>query len=90
MSDEKRNDAQNIILENRRKLSVSGVMEVESFDEKQIVLKTTLGNLTIKGDGLHINRLSVETGDAVIDGTADSLVYSKAKPDESFFVRLLK
>lgn len=90
MSDEKIKDAQNVILENRRKLSVSGVEEVESFDDKTIVLKTVLGNLTIKGDGLHINRLSIETGDVVIDGVTDSLVYTKLKSEESLFGRLLK
>ena len=90
MSGENMKDAQNIILENRRKLSVSGVEEVISFDDKLIVLKTTLGNLTVKGEDLHINRLNVESGDVMIDGIADSLTYSKAKSDESFFGRLLK
>lgn len=71
--------SQNIILENRKKLSVSGVEDVDSFDEDSVVLFTQAGKLTVKGEGLHINKLSVETGDVTIDGDITSLVYSDAE-----------
>ena len=67
---------QNVIMENRRKLSVSGVEDVDSFDEEAIVLFTQAGTLSIKGDDLHINKLSVETGEVSVEGDISSLVYS--------------
>ena len=53
----------NIILENRRSLSISGITDVDSFDEKEISLYTQMGELSIKGRELHIDAMSVETGD---------------------------
>ena len=54
---------QNIIIENRSRMSVSGVSDVENFDENSVVLYTNRGLLTVKGTGLHIERLSLETGE---------------------------
>ena len=86
--------AHNIVIEERQKISVSAVSEVESFDENQIVLKVHGATLTIKGSGLHVEELSVETGDAAIKGDSiESLAYSKIDRDrskEGFFGRLLK
>ncbi len=72
-----RNDAvHNLILENRKKLSVSGIEEVESFNEEEIILRTTHhGVLVIKGSGLHINRLNVDTGDVNIVGEVTAMDY---------------
>ena len=67
---------QNIILENRRKLSVSGVEDVDSFDEDSVVLFTQAGTLNIKGTDLHINKLSVETGEVSVEGEIASLTYT--------------
>ena len=66
---------QNIILENRKSLSISGITDVDSFDEKTIVLYTQLGELTIQGRELHIDLMSVETGDMSITGDIWALVY---------------
>lgn len=71
--------SQNIILENRKKLSVSGVEDVDSFDEESVVLFTQAGMLTVRGASLHINKLSVETGDVIIDGDITSMAYSDAE-----------
>ena len=65
----------NIILENRKSLTISGVTDVDNFDEKAIVLYTQMGELTINGKNLHVNSMSVETGDMTIDGDIWSLVY---------------
>ncbi len=66
----------NVILENRKKLSVSGIEEVESFNEEEIVLRTShLGMLVIKGNGLHINKLNVDTGDVNISGDIQNMDY---------------
>lgn len=64
-------------LENRGKMVLSGVMNVESFNELEIVLETELGMLTIKGTSLHMNKLNLETGDLTIDGDIDSCIYSE-------------
>lgn len=66
---------QNIILENRKSLSISGITDVDSFDEKTIVLYTQLGELTIQGRELHIDSMSVETGDMSITGDIWAIVY---------------
>lgn len=65
----------NIILEERSKLSISGVTDVESFDENEISLYTTLGELSIKGKCLHVDEMSLESGNISISGDVKSLVY---------------
>lgn len=65
----------NLILENRKSLTISGVTDVDNFDEKTIVLYTQMGELTVHGKNLHVNSMSVETGDMTIDGDIWSLVY---------------
>lgn len=62
----------NIIIEGRKRISVSGVEDVDCFDEDSIVLITTGGTLTVTGSDFHINKLSVETGELIIDGSFDS------------------
>ena len=66
---------QNLILENRKNLSISGITDVDSFDEKAICLYTQLGELTIQGRELHIDSMSVETGDMTITGDIWAVVY---------------
>lgn len=83
----------NLSLENRKKLYISGVIEVISFNETQIVLTTCLGMLTIKGEGLKMNKLDVQNGEVNIVGTLNSFVYSGAKDKqdkEGIFERLFK
>lgn len=65
-----------VILENRGKLSISGVEEVDSFDEEKIVLFTTMGLLEIRGAGLHISHLNVESGEIAVEGNIYTLDYS--------------
>ncbi len=66
-----------ISLSERQSLSVSGVQDVDSFDEMTVVIYTSLGELTVRGRGLHISRLNIESGDLVLDGTVDSLTYAE-------------
>lgn len=70
------NVIQNIILESREKLSISGVLDVLSFDDQIVILETELGLLTVKGDNLRINKLSLDTAEVIIDGEIYSLGYS--------------
>ena len=68
---------QNLILENRKKLSILGTKDVLSFDDKLVILDTDLGMLTIKGDDLRINKLSIDTGDVIVEGTISNINYSE-------------
>lgn len=64
-----------MILENRKSLSISGITDVDSFDEKTICLYTQLGELTIQGKELHIDSMSVETGDMTVTGDIWAIIY---------------
>ena len=70
---------QNLILENRGKLSISGVLDVLSFDDQIVIIETELGLLTIKGNNLRINKLSIDTSEVIVEGDIASLVYSESK-----------
>ena len=66
----------NLILENRKKLSVSGIEEVESFNEEEIILRILSGGvLIVKGYELHVNKLNVDTGDISITGEVSGMDY---------------
>ena len=71
------NVIQNIVLENREKLSISGVLDVLSFDDQIIIVETELGLLTIKGEDLRINKLSIDTSEVVVEGDIFNLSYSE-------------
>ena len=63
-------------IENRNRLALSGVTQVGSFDEETIRLMTELGGLTIQGKNMHINKLNVDDGNLIIEGTINSCTYS--------------
>ena len=65
-----------LTLQNRGSVMLTGVKDVVVFDENQVVLDTELGLLTIKGKNLHMNRLTLEKGEADLEGQIDSLAYS--------------
>ena len=71
------NVVQKVILENREMLSISGVLDVLSFDDQIVILETELGLLTIKGDNLRINKLSLDTAEVIIDGEVYNIGYSE-------------
>ena len=82
--------AHHIILEEREQLSISGVEEVESFDENTILLTTAQGALEIQGEGLHIEKLSLDGGDLKVEGMVESLTYEEDRSRRGgFFSRLL-
>ena len=64
-----------IMLTNRRTCTINGVSDVLSFDVHEILLETDQGMLMIKGDELHVNRLTLDKGEEDIDGKVDSLTY---------------
>ena len=80
-----------VILEDRRALTVSGVSDVDSFDEMTVIIYTDMGDLTVKGEGLHINRLNIETGELTLEGLVQSMTYTEVQSRSGgFFGRLFK
>ena len=70
------NIIQNLILENREKLTITGVVDVLSFDDQIVIVETQLGLLTIKGEELKINKLSLDSSEVIIEGQIFNLGYS--------------
>ena len=67
---------QNIIMENREKISVTGVIDIHSFDDELVLVQTDLGILTIKGDDLKMNKLNLENNELIIEGKIIAVAYS--------------
>ncbi len=74
---------QNLILENRGKLSISGVLDVLSFDDQVIMVETELGLLTIKGENLRITKLSIDTSEVIVEGNISYLAYSNKEVEKN-------
>lgn len=93
MEEKKISEAHKIWISGRKNGTVSGVNDVRSFDENEILMDTDMGMLAIKGKGLHISRLNLEKGEAELEGQVDSLAYSakghRKKKEESLLKRLL-
>lgn len=84
---------QNLILENRGKLSISGVLDVLSFDDQIVIVETELGLLNVKGENLRINKLSIDTSEVIVEGDISSLAYSEKDYDKkgtSLFGKIFK
>ena len=77
-----------ITLETRSRLTISGVEEVERFDEEQIVMATAAGTLIIRGSSLHIDRLCLDGGDLKVTGRVDSLVHEQGRDRQGLLARL--
>ncbi len=83
-----------ISINNRKTSTVTGVLDVLSFDLNTILLETEQGMLMVKGNDLHVNRLSLEKGEVDLSGHIDSVTYSDIKPmskkSDSLFTKLFK
>ncbi len=87
------NVIQNLILENREKLNISGVLDVLSFDDQLILLETELGLLTVKGEKLRVNKLNLDSEEVIVDGLIQSLSYSNTeygKKSSGLFSKIFK
>ena len=86
------NLVQNIILENRNKLTVSGVKDVLSFDDQVVMIATDLGLLTVKGEDLKINKLNIDTSEVKVEGKINNLSYSEntLKSEGGLFGKIFK
>ncbi len=85
---------QNVILENRNMLNITGVLDVLNFDEEVITLATELGILVIKGADLHLNRFSLDSTEISVEGQINSMQYSdkigNSKSKEGFITKIFK
>lgn len=92
--EEKMGMSHKVVLNNRESGSLTGILDVISFDENTIVVDTDMGLLTIKGKDLHVSRLTLEKGEIDIEGRTDSFVYSSnesyRKSGQSLLSRLFK
>ena len=81
-----------VLLEEREQLVISGVEEVESFDENTIVMDTAQGCLIVRGENLHIEKLSLDGGDLKVEGDVDAVTYEDdgGGARGGFFARLLR
>jgi len=80
-----------LLLEGRERLSISGTTDVESFDENTVVMETTRGMLIIKGEALHMAKLSLDVGEVLIEGQINSVEYEDtAAVSGGFFSRIFR
>jgi len=82
--------AHGIRLDGRSRLAVTGVTDIDRFDDETVALETNEGELVICGSGLHIGRIDIEAGELVLDGTVNSLEYTDDRPGGSLFSRLFR
>lgn len=89
-----RGKGHSIILENREKLSISGVEHVNSFNSELILVETVAGVMTIKGEELDVNKINLEDGNVTIQGRVSGITYSDrdsiGNKGSGFFSKLFK
>ena len=76
-------------LTGRERLTVSGVEDVERFDETGIIMSTSAGTLVITGEDLHIGKLSLDGGELHVDGRIDAISYEEGGQEQGGFFRRL-
>jgi sporulation protein YabP len=84
---------QNLILENRERLSITGVIDVESFNDESVIVDTELGILVVRGMDLHISKLNIDSSELSIEGEIVSCEYSEKdsrSKGSGFFARMFK
>lgn len=79
-----------VVLHQRNLLDLEGVIAVEHFDEATVVVCTSLGELSISGNGLHVRQLNLESGSLSVEGCIDSLVYREIAKRSGLFSRILR
>ena len=75
-------------MENRDKLRLTGVEDVSGFDESLVVLTTSMGELTVRGEGLHIERIDLDSGQLEVRGKVQELSYDERAPKSTLWSRL--
>lgn len=84
------NTQHTLLLENRAKMSLTGIKEVTGFSDTDVMLRTSCGALAVHGKGLNISRLNTDTGELFISGEVSVMKYSKDKKKGGLFEGLFK
>lgn len=80
-----------IHIENRELVSITGVKDVGSFNESEVILLTDGGGLTVEGSDLHITKLDLDDGQIIIEGQLSALEYDDMQPVKgSLFSRMFR
>ncbi len=79
-----------ITVNDRGYISLTGIEEVLSFDENNIVMQSTMGQITLDGSTLNIVKLNLENGEVDIEGKLDAFYYMEQRKSSSVFSRLFK
>ncbi len=74
--EEKKLKSHNVIMENREKANITGVLDIHSFDDELILAETEEGILTIKGNDLKMNKLNLDNNELIVEGKIMALIYS--------------
>lgn len=88
-----KSSVQNIMIENREKMSISGVVDVESFNDETVIVDTELGQLIITGEELRINKLNLESSELIVEGCIVSCEYNDKDNSRSkggFFAKMFR
>ena len=79
-----------LIMENRNRLEITGVKNVDTFDDENIIMSTCKGELTVKGSNLNIEKFSVETTEIGISGEIIALIYTNDRSTGGFFSKMFR
>ncbi len=89
-----RSRSHSVLMENRERVTITGVEDVDSFDESAVLLVTSLGYITLHGVDLHINKLNLDEGQLIVEGEITGLEYSDSEGPKGkgggFFGKLFK
>ena len=79
-----------VMIENRHLLTLTGIIRMGSFDEQSAIVYSDYGEIHIRGENLHISKLSLETNEVDIDGEIEAVIYTRTVSEGSFFSKLFR
>ena len=80
----------NVTIDNRETITITDVTGIDTFDETEVCIQLTEGGMFVKGKNLHIQKLDLDSGEAIIAGEIIALTYMKKSPDKKLFKKLKK
>ncbi len=88
--DENINFNHSVIMEDRKKLTLTGIKNVVNFDDETLILDTSYGKLVIKGSGLHIIQFNTDSGDLSAEGRVHALIYTAEEKNSNFLSKIFR
>ena len=88
--EEKLNLPHRIIIDERKELSISGVLEVKSFNDETLLLNSVSGSITVKGEGIKISSFNTKTGDLLASGKIYAVAYISQETKGGFFSKMFR